>query len=117
MTDADTRAEIFQNTLVKAATGLGFGLLLGRFVFRRTLPTVLFTTGFGLGMACAEAGPMLTAAHPATRITPHIKHCPMEQHPTVEIVINKAADVVKDQVVETVKAVKEGKEGKEGKEK
>lgn len=99
MTDRDTRAAIFENTAVKAATGLGIGILLGRFVFRRTLPTVLFTTGFGLGMACAEAGPMLTAAPPRCPI-PHHHHIPAvgtlgpnNHHPMADRVKEKMEDL------------------------
>ena len=116
MTDADTRADIFQNTVVKAASGLGIGVLLGRFVFRRTLPTVLFTTGFALGMACAEAGPMLAGS------SRYPVQCPIDhRRPTVEIVLkdataeivydatNKAVEVtdtVSDTIKDTVKDVK-----------
>lgn len=38
-----------------------------------TLSTVMFTTGFGLGMSCAEAGPMLAEAAPI----PIYRQCPI----------------------------------------
>jgi hypothetical protein len=37
------------------------------FILLGTIPTIMFTTGFGLGMACGEAGPMLTGSAPIHR--------------------------------------------------
>lgn len=74
----ELRASIVSNVITKGLVGLGVGVGLALFVFKRIrsytifmslgkAAPVMFTTGFGLGMSYAEGSQMVRDHHEALR--------------------------------------------------